>query len=130
MAKEQIIYRLLSMETNINQMKLKNGKLSKLHWNKLSKVFKILIKLPLFLNDQSIITTQLIRSILKSLSSKKRKIGIDFFENTNTGSFSGAFFLKLAANTYLKVLQSYSKFSLGTLRDQSQLHRISSSGFS
>ena len=76
MSKEQIIYRLLSMETNINQIKLKNGKLSKLHWTKLSKVFKILIKLPLFLNDQSILTTQVIRSILKSLSLKKRKMGI------------------------------------------------------
>jgi replicative DNA helicase len=47
MSKEQIIYRLLSMETNINQMRLKNGKLSKSDWIKLTKVIKILSKLPI-----------------------------------------------------------------------------------
>jgi replicative DNA helicase len=40
MSKEQIMYRLLSMETNINQMKLKNGKLSQNDWIKLNKIIK------------------------------------------------------------------------------------------
>ena len=44
MSKEQIIYRLLSMETNINQIRLKNGKLSQPDWAKLTKVIKILSK--------------------------------------------------------------------------------------
>jgi replicative DNA helicase len=49
MSKEQIIYRLLSMETNINQIRLKNGKLSQYDWIKLTKVIKILSKLPFLL---------------------------------------------------------------------------------
>jgi replicative DNA helicase len=40
MSKEQIMYRLLAMETNINQMKLKSGKLSQNDWVKLNKVIK------------------------------------------------------------------------------------------
>jgi replicative DNA helicase len=41
MSKEQIMYRLLSMETNINQMKLKSGKLHQNDWIKLNKIIKI-----------------------------------------------------------------------------------------
>ena len=51
-------------------------------------------------------------------------------KKTMPGSFLGAFFLKTAANAYLNVTHSYSIFSLGTYRDYSQLHRISSSGSS
>jgi replicative DNA helicase len=51
MSKEQIIYRLLSMETNINQMKLKSGKLSQNDWIKLNKVIKIFNKFPFFIDD-------------------------------------------------------------------------------
>jgi replicative DNA helicase len=35
MSKEQIMYRLLAMETNINQMKLRSGKLYQNDWIKL-----------------------------------------------------------------------------------------------
>lgn len=76
MGKEQILYRLISMEANISQSKLKKGKLSKNNWNKLSKVFKIFAKLPFFMDDDSILTTQLIRSIVKSNFSKEKKLGV------------------------------------------------------
>ena len=48
MSREQLIYRLIAMETNINQSKLKTGKLDKTDWIKINKVIKILSKLPFF----------------------------------------------------------------------------------
>ena len=54
----------------------------------------------------------------------------DFRKNYNVGSVFGRIFLKTAANGYLRVTHSYSRFSLGTNRDYSQLHRTSCSGFS
>jgi replicative DNA helicase len=44
MSKEQIMYRLLGMETNINQMKLRSGKLYQNDWIKLNKIIKIISK--------------------------------------------------------------------------------------
>jgi replicative DNA helicase len=44
MSKEQIMYRLLSMETNINQTRLKSGKLYQNDWIKLNKIIKIISK--------------------------------------------------------------------------------------
>jgi replicative DNA helicase len=38
MSKEQIMYRLLAMETNINQMRLRSGKLYQNDWLKLNKI--------------------------------------------------------------------------------------------
>ena len=54
----------------------------------------------------------------------------DFQKNDNDGSVSGHVFLKTAANGHLKLTHSYSRFSSGTHRDYSQVHRISGSGFS
>jgi replicative DNA helicase len=48
MSKEQIMYRLLAMETNINQMRLRSGKLYQNDWLKLNKIIKIMSKLPFF----------------------------------------------------------------------------------
>ena len=76
MSKEQLIYRLLSMETNISQSQLKYGRLSKFDWIKLSKVLKILSKLPFFIDDNSDLNTTLIRSKIKTLSFNRYKIGI------------------------------------------------------
>ena len=60
MSKEQLIYRLLTMEANIAQSKLRNGNLYKRDWLKLSKVLKILTKLPFFVDDNSNLTLSLI----------------------------------------------------------------------
>jgi len=83
MGREQIIYRLLSMEANISQTKLKTGKLSKKNWSKLSKIFKILAKLPFFIDDNSTLTSELIRSLLQTNIFKQKKIGtviIDYLQ--------------------------------------------------
>lgn len=76
MSKEQIIYRLLSMETNINQIKLKNGKLSQSDWIKLTKVIKILSKLPLFIDDTANLAISDIRSKIKTILFEQKKIGL------------------------------------------------------
>jgi replicative DNA helicase len=55
MSKEQIMYRLLAMETNINQMRLRSGKLYQNDWLKLNKIIKIMSKLPLFIDDTAFI---------------------------------------------------------------------------
>jgi replicative DNA helicase len=76
MSKEQIIYRLLSMETNINQIRLKNGNLSQSDWAKLTKVIKLLSKLPLFIDDTVDLSVNDIRSKIKTILFEKKKIGL------------------------------------------------------
>lgn len=76
MAKEQIIYRLLSMETNINQIRLKNGKLSQPDWAKLTKVIKILSKLPLFIDDTADLSINEIQSKIKTIIFEQKEIGL------------------------------------------------------
>ena len=76
MSKEQIIYRLLSMETNINQIRLKNGKLSQLDWVKLTKVIKILSKLPFFIDDTVNLSINDIRSKIKTILFEQKTIGL------------------------------------------------------
>ena len=76
MSKEQIMYRLLSMETNINQMKLKSGKLYQNDWIKLNKMIKILSKLPLFIDDSFNLSIQDIRSKIKTILFEQNNIGL------------------------------------------------------
>jgi replicative DNA helicase len=76
MSKEQIIYRLLSMETNINQMKLKSGKLYQNDWIKLNKIIRILSKLPFFIDDSFHLSTQDIRSKIKAIIFEQNDIAL------------------------------------------------------
>ena len=76
MSKKQIMYRLLSIETNINQTRLKNGKLYQNDWVKLNKIIKILSKLPLFIDDSSSLSVQEIRSKIKTIILEQTKIGL------------------------------------------------------
>ena len=76
MSKEQIMYRLLSMETNITQMQLRSGKLTQNDWLKLNKIFKILSKLPFFINDISYLSIQDIRSKIKTIIFEQNQIGL------------------------------------------------------
>jgi replicative DNA helicase len=64
------------METNINQIRLKNGNLSKSDWVKLTKVIKILSKLPLFIDDTVDLSVNDIRSKIKTILFEKKKIGL------------------------------------------------------
>jgi replicative DNA helicase len=76
MSKEQILYRLLSMEANINQMRLKSGRLSEEDWLKLTKIIKIMAKFPFFVDDTSNLSIQDIRSRLKTILFEQNKIGL------------------------------------------------------
>jgi len=89
MSKEQIMYRLLSMETNINQMRLKSGKLYQNDWIKLTKMIKIISKFPLFIDDTFDLSIQDIRSKIKTILFEQNEIGlviidyIQLMQNTN-----------------------------------------------
>ena len=76
MSKKQIIYRLLSMETNISQLRLRSGKLYRKDWLKLNKMVKIFSKLPLFINDSSNLSVSEIRSSIKTILLQYKKIGL------------------------------------------------------
>ncbi len=76
MSKKQIVYRLLSMETNISQLRLRSGKLYKTDWIKLNKILKIFSKLPLFIDDTSNLSIYDIRSKIKVINLRYQKIGL------------------------------------------------------
>jgi replicative DNA helicase len=76
MSKEQIMYRLLAMETNINQMRLKNGKLYQNDWSKLNKMIKIISKFPLFIDDTFNLSIQDIRSKIKTILFEQNELGL------------------------------------------------------
>ena len=76
MSKEQIMYRLLAMETNINQMKLKSGKLYQNDWIKLNKMIKIFSKFPFLIDDTFNLSIQDIRSKIKKIIFEQNQIGL------------------------------------------------------
>lgn len=76
MSKEQIMYRLLSIETNIIQSKLRSGKLDENDWTKLNKIIKIMSKLPLFIDDTPDLSLQDIRSKIKTIIFEQNQIGL------------------------------------------------------
>jgi len=76
MSKEQIMYRLLSIETNIIQSKLRSGKLYETDWTKLNKIIKIMSKLPLFIDDTPDLSIQEIRSKIKTVIFEQNQIGL------------------------------------------------------
>jgi replicative DNA helicase len=91
MSKEQIMYRLLAMETNIDQRKLRSGKLYQTDWVKLNKMIKIMSKLPFFIDDTSDLSVQKIRSQLKTILFEQNKIGLIIID-----------YLQLMQNSQLK----------------------------
>nr|YP_010516778.1 DNA-replication helicase subunit [Haslea pseudostrearia]UXN44560.1 DNA-replication helicase subunit [Haslea pseudostrearia] len=76
MSKEQIMYRLLSIETKISQAKLRSGKLSENDWTKLNKILNIISKLPIFIDDTPNLSIQDIRSKIRTISFNESKIGL------------------------------------------------------
>lgn len=92
MSKEQIMYRLLAMETNVNQMRLRNGKLSQNDWIKVNKMVNILSKLPLFIDDPSDLSIQNIRSKIKTIIFEQNQVGLVIID-----------YLQLMQNSSLKL---------------------------
>jgi replicative DNA helicase len=76
MSKEQIMYRLIAMETNINLRNLKTGKLDQTEWLKLNQIIQILSELPFFIDDTSDLSIQEIRARLKTIIFEQNEIGL------------------------------------------------------
>nr|YP_010471908.1 replication helicase subunit [Haslea avium]UVG41373.1 replication helicase subunit [Haslea avium] len=76
MSKEQIMYRLLSIETNINQARLKNGKLYQSDWVKLNKIIKIMSKIPFFIDDTPNLSIQDIQAKIKTILFEQGQIDL------------------------------------------------------
>lgn len=76
MSKKQIMYRLLSMEASISQMRLRSGRLYQNDWFKLNKVIQIISKLPFFIDDTSDLSIQDIQSRVKTILFEQNKIGL------------------------------------------------------
>lgn len=90
MSKEQIMYRILSVETRISQIKLKNGQLDQNDWLKLTKMIKIIAKLPFFIDETASLSVQELRLKLKAISLKQTEIGaviIDYLQLMETSNF-------------------------------------------
>ena len=76
MSKEQIMYRILSLETMITQIKLKNGQLEQKDWVKLTKIIKIVSKLPFFIDETANLSVQDLHLKIKTVLLKQTSIGI------------------------------------------------------
>ena len=76
MAKEQLAYRLLSIEANINPMRLRTGNLDKNDWLKLDIIIKYLSNLPFFIDDTPNLSIQDIRSKIKKILFEQNQIGL------------------------------------------------------
>ena len=70
------MYRLLSIETNIPQSKLRSGNLYQNDWTKLNKILKVMAKLPLFIDDSPYLSIQEIGSKIKTIIFEQRQIGL------------------------------------------------------
>ena len=103
MSKEQIMYRLLSIETNINQTRLKNGKLYQDDWVKLNKIIKIMSKIPFFIDDTSDLSIQDIQSKIKTILFEQGQIDLVIID-----------YLQLMQNPKIKMENRVQELSLIT----------------
>lgn len=76
MSKEQIVNRLLAMETNIDPVRLKTGQFDTTDWKKLTKIMKVIAKLPLFVDDTSRISVQEIQSKIRNILFHHNNLGL------------------------------------------------------
>nr|YP_009687901.1 DNA-replication helicase subunit [Haslea nusantara]QDX17456.1 DNA-replication helicase subunit [Haslea nusantara] len=105
MSKEQIMYRLLSIESNINQVKLRSGKLSQSDWIRLNKVIKIISKLPIFIDDTPNLSVQDIRSKIKTILFEQSELGLIIID-------------------YLQLLQNSNSKTENRVQELSQMTRM------
>lgn len=76
MSAQQLMYRLLSIETRLDQTKFKTGLLNKEDWAKVNLVMRILGKVPMYLYDTPHLNTKEIRRRLKNLDKTYPQIGL------------------------------------------------------
>lgn len=76
MSRQQIIYRFISAESQINSNRLKTNKMTSLEWKKLSQAMVTLSKLPIFIDDNPNLTLSDIRLKLRKVFIEKKKNGL------------------------------------------------------
>ncbi|MGH8336809.1 MAG: replicative DNA helicase, partial [Gammaproteobacteria bacterium] len=76
MSKEQLMYRLLAIETQINNSHLRRGVLNKKTWLKVGLAIKQLSSLPIFIDDTPDLSIQDIRLKVKKIIFEQTKIGL------------------------------------------------------
>ena len=82
MSRQQIIYRFLATESNINSNRLKSGKMNEIEWHELSLAMKKISELPIYIDDNPNLTLMDIREKLKKilLNNKNAIIIIDYLQ--------------------------------------------------
>ena len=91
MSKEQLTYRLLMHETNINSNRLKTGNLYKDDWFTLNTIIQQLSGFPLFIDDTPNLSIQDIKSKIKKVIFEQTQIGlivIDYLQLMQNTKFS------------------------------------------
>jgi replicative DNA helicase len=76
MSAQQLMYRLLSMETRLNQNKFRTGLLNQEDWEKINLVMRILGKIPMHLYDNPHLSTLDIRRTLKNFAKTYSQMGL------------------------------------------------------
>ena len=76
MSAQQLMYRLLSMETRLDQTKFKTGLLNTEDWKKIDLVMRILGKIPVHLYDTPNLSSADVRKVLKTFSNTYPQIGL------------------------------------------------------
>jgi replicative DNA helicase len=82
MSRQQIIYRFLATQSNINSNRLKSGKMNQTEWTNLSIAMKTISNLPIYIDDNPNLSIIDIRSKLKKLliNNKNALIFIDYLQ--------------------------------------------------
>jgi len=76
MSRQQIIYRFISSDSNINTNRLKTSRLTSSEWKKLSEAMLTLSQLPIYIDDNPNLTISDIRSKLRKIFLEKKKNGL------------------------------------------------------
>ena len=76
MSRQQIIYRFISTESNINANRLKSGKMTEIEWKNLSLSMKKISELPIFIDDNPNLTLIDIRLRLRKIFTKNISNGL------------------------------------------------------
>ena len=76
MSAQQLMYRLLSIETRLDQTKFKTGLLNSNDWKKIDLVMRILGKVPVHLYDTPQLSSTDVRQAVKNLSKTYPQIGL------------------------------------------------------
>ncbi len=76
MSKEQIVYRLLSMEAQVESGRLRSGRINQHEWGPLGQAISKLSQFPIFIDDTPNITVNEMRSKARRLQAEHGELGL------------------------------------------------------